>query len=71
MLHEDATESLADVPIPASGRIALVIGPEGGISAEELDQLLAAGARAVSISGGVLRTSTAGVVAAGHLLLRG
>ncbi len=70
VLHEDATESLSDIALPTNGRVALVVGPEGGISAEELEQLVAAGARALSISNGVLRTSTAGVVAAGYLLLR-
>ncbi|MDO5682293.1 MAG: 16S rRNA (uracil(1498)-N(3))-methyltransferase [Propionibacteriaceae bacterium] len=70
VLHEDATESLASVDLPDSGTIVLVVGPEGGIGEEEYAQLTAAGARLVSISDGVLRTSTAGVVAAGHLLLR-
>lgn len=69
VLHEDATESLADLAVPESGTIALVIGPEGGIGDEECALLTAAGARLVRISDGVLRTSTAGVVAAGHLLL--
>lgn len=70
VLHEEARESLADVALPATGTVALIVGPEGGIDADECAQLTGAGAQLVCISDGVLRTSTAGVVAAGHLLLR-
>lgn len=70
VLHEDATTPLREVALPAAGTVALVVGPEGGISAEELERFVAAGARPVSVSDGVLRTSTAGVVAAAGLLLR-
>ena len=43
LLHEDATTPLADVPLPAAGEVLLVVGPEGGISPDELATLTAAG----------------------------
>jgi 16S rRNA (uracil1498-N3)-methyltransferase len=70
MLHEEAKESLAEVDLPTAGTVLIIIGPEGGISAEEQDELIAAGARSISISDAVLRTSTAGVVALAGLKLR-
>lgn len=70
VLDEDAAVPLRDVVLPARGRVLLVVGPEGGIAAEELERFTAAGARAVLLSDGVLRTSTAGVVALAGLLLR-
>ena len=70
VLHEDATDPLSAVDVPASGRILVVVGPEGGISPEELSVLTAAGARSVRLGAEVLRTSTAGVVAVAALLAR-
>lgn len=43
--------------------IVVVVGPEGGIAAEERDALIAAGARELRLGDTVLRTSTAGPVA--------
>jgi 16S rRNA (uracil1498-N3)-methyltransferase len=70
VLHEEARTALREVELPARGTVALVIGPEGGIAPEELERFTAVGARAVSVSDAVLRTSTAGVVAVAGLLLR-
>lgn len=45
------------------GRLALVIGPEGGLSRDEVDALTALGATPVTLGPGILRTETAAVVA--------
>ena len=70
LLYEESAESLAEVDLPATGTVMIIIGPEGGVSAEEISELTQAGARPVSISDAVLRTSTAGVVALAGLKLR-
>lgn len=61
--HEEATTPLSKVDLPESGPVTVLIGPEGGISPEEVAELEAIGARTVLISDGVLRASTAGAVA--------
>ncbi|TQS40770.1 16S rRNA (uracil(1498)-N(3))-methyltransferase [Cryptosporangium phraense] len=64
ILHEDADEPLAVTPLDrATGSVALVVGPEGGIAPDELNGFVAAGARPVRLGPTVLRTSTAGVAA--------
>ena len=70
ILHEEATEKLSTVELPASGEIVMVIGPEGGIDESELMAFQAAGARAVRLGDNVLRTSTAGVAALSVLAVR-
>lgn len=70
VLHEDATAALSAVDVPASGRIVVVVGPEGGIAPDELSALADAGAQGVRLGAEVLRTSTAGVVAVAALLAR-
>lgn len=67
VLHEAATKHIADIELPTEGAGLLIVGPEGGIAPNELDEFLAAGAQAVSISDAVLRTSTAAAVALGQL----
>lgn len=63
VLHEEATEPLSTARLPDGGELLLVVGPEGGISPPELNQLTSVGARPVRLGETVLRTSTAGVAA--------
>ena len=70
VLHEDATDPLSAVDVPAKGRILVVVGPEGGIAPDELAALADAGARGVRLGAEVLRTSTAGGVAVAALRSR-
>lgn len=53
-----------------SGDVVLIVGPEGGVSPEELQTFAEAGAVAYRMGPTVLRTSTAGTVAAAVLLAR-
>ncbi len=50
--------------VPANGCVTLLIGPEGGLSAEEVDQAVQAGWNAVSLGPRILRMETAAVVSA-------
>jgi 16S rRNA (uracil1498-N3)-methyltransferase len=70
VLHESATDGLATVDLPPDGDLLLVVGPEGGIADDELDALVAVGARAVRLGPEVLRASTAAAVALGAIGVR-
>jgi 16S rRNA (uracil1498-N3)-methyltransferase len=63
VLHEDATERLAAQRVPDGGEVLVVVGPEGGITPEEVAALEAAGAVAVRLGSTVLRSSSAGPAA--------
>lgn len=67
VLHEAAERPLATADVPAEGEIVVVVGPEGGITDEEL---AAFGGEPYRLGRSVLRTSTAGVAAAALLLGR-
>lgn len=67
VLHESATDRLADVALGQAHTLMLVIGPEGGITPDELAELADAGAVTVRLGPTVLRTSTAAAVALGAL----
>ena len=70
VLHEDAPDPIAGAVLPATGDVLVVVGPEGGISPDELTAFAAVGAQPVRVGEHVLRTSTAGVVALAALLNR-
>ncbi|MET7489628.1 16S rRNA (uracil(1498)-N(3))-methyltransferase [Streptomyces sp. NPDC005538] len=73
VLHEDrdyGSEPLATAELPTEGEIVLVVGPEGGVSPEELTLFEEAGAKAYRLGRSVLRTSTAGTAATALLLGR-
>ncbi|MBO4209997.1 16S rRNA (uracil(1498)-N(3))-methyltransferase [Micromonospora echinofusca] len=70
VLHEEATDRLATVDLPETGEIVLVVGPEGGVTPDELTTFGVAGARPVRLGPSVLRTSTAGVAALAVLSAR-
>jgi 16S rRNA (uracil1498-N3)-methyltransferase len=67
VLHESATRPLAEAVTANHEALTLVVGPEGGVSEEELAALTEAGAVAVRLGPSVLRTSTAAAVALGAL----
>lgn len=69
VLHEEADRHISGVQLPQSGLITLVVGPEGGISGEEIQLLTDLGGVTVLISDGILRTSTAGGVGLAQLKL--
>jgi 16S rRNA (uracil1498-N3)-methyltransferase len=70
VLHEVAERPLAALTVPDRGDVVVVVGPEGGITDEEMAAFADAGAGAVRLGSSVLRTSTAGVAAAAVLLSR-
>ena len=67
VLHESATVPLAQIPVAQADSVTLIVGPEGGISDAELQELTGAGAVAVRLGPSVLRTSTAAAVALGAI----
>jgi 16S rRNA (uracil1498-N3)-methyltransferase len=68
VLHEGAALPLRDIGLPADGDVVLIVGPEGGVSQAELDRFTAAGAHLALLGPTVMRTSTAGTVAAAVVL---
>jgi 16S rRNA (uracil1498-N3)-methyltransferase len=63
ILDPEAESSITERNTPIVGSVAIVVGPEGGISEEELAAFAEAGFSSVHLGSGVLRTSTAGMAA--------
>jgi len=67
ILDPKSEVSITKVKLAGILSIAVVVGPEGGISDAELELFQSAGFRTVSLGSGILRTSTAGVAVISYL----
>lgn len=67
ILHERAAEGFSALQVPRLGVIAVVVGPEGGLTDGELADLRAAGGMPIRLGDGILRTSTAGAASVAAL----
>ncbi|MBW3594727.1 MAG: 16S rRNA (uracil(1498)-N(3))-methyltransferase [Actinobacteria bacterium] len=68
VLWEEASLPMRTALAGPLDRIALVVGPEGGLTRDEAESLADAGAQLVSLGPTILRTENAPVVAASALL---
>jgi 16S rRNA (uracil1498-N3)-methyltransferase len=64
LLDPNAPAALGGMGMPDQGEIVLIVGPEGGVSPAEAENLTQAGAVAARLGPTVLRASSAGAVAA-------
>ena len=69
LLDPAATASIATMAVPADGCV-LAVGPEGGWSPRDREQLLAAGFSGLKLGPRILRTETAGIAAIAALQSR-
>jgi 16S rRNA (uracil1498-N3)-methyltransferase len=64
VLHEEAKIKFSNISIPSAVSVVyLIIGPEGGISSEELNIFKSANANIVKLGEPVLRSAHAGIAA--------
>ena len=68
VLHETATMRLRTAVRSRVDGLALVVGPEGGLTEGEVDQMTAAGALAVTLGEQILRAETASIAGAAAVL---
>lgn len=68
--EDEIVTYVSDLDIPRQGKanVGIVIGPEGGFAAEEIEYLKSIGARIVTLGPRILRTETAGIVASSLVL---
>jgi len=70
LLDPGADAAFGSLAIPDRGEIVVIVGPEGGVSPAETDALTGAGAVPARLGPTVLRSSSAGAVAAALALAR-
>jgi 16S rRNA (uracil1498-N3)-methyltransferase len=70
LLDPGAPAAFGSLAMPQRGEIVVIVGPEGGVSPPEADALVRAGAITARLGPTVLRSSSAGAVAAALALAR-
>jgi 16S rRNA (uracil1498-N3)-methyltransferase len=70
LLEPGAADALGSLGLPGTGEIVIIVGPEGGVSPAEAGLLTEAGAVPARLGPTVLRTSSAGAMAAAVTLAR-
>ena len=63
VFHESATMKLSEVVRPGCKSVAIIIGPEGGLTDDEIDTFAAAGAKVALMGRPILRSAHAGLAA--------
>ena len=63
VFHESATMKVSEIVAPGCKKVAIIIGPEGGLTDEEIDTFAAAGAKVALMGRPVLRSAHAGLPA--------
>jgi len=61
LFHESATSKLSAITAPAVKKALIIIGPEGGITDEELDAFTASGAKIALMGRPIFRSAHAGI----------
>ena len=63
VFHESATMTISQLVTPGATKVVIIIGPEGGLTDEELETFAAAGAKVVLMGRPILRSAHAGLAA--------
>ncbi|CAB4887899.1 unannotated protein [freshwater metagenome] len=63
VFHESATATISQVVKPGAKKVAIIIGPEGGLTDGEVETFSAAGAKVVLMGRPILRSAHAGLAA--------
>ena len=63
VFHESATTTISQVVLSDVTKVAIIIGPEGGLTDEEVTTFAAAGAKVVLMGRPILRSAHAGLAA--------
>jgi 16S rRNA (uracil1498-N3)-methyltransferase len=63
VFHESATMKVSELVVPGCKKVAIIIGPEGGLTEDEIDTFAAAGAKVALMGRPVLRSAHAGLAA--------